>query len=137
MYFLQLCSFCLNLYKLAKFNNSETSSLNKFSLSDYFLNALNRMQKAREKRSRQSDVMSDIENMDVMLSESSRNEIKGSPEDRNNEKDLVSDKPRQKMIRDSEDFRLLLNTNSRENSEISIETARLRTLRSLDKILGN
>ena len=95
------------------------------------------MQKAREKRSRQSDVLSDIKNMDVMLSESSRNEIKGSPEDRNNEKDLVSDEPRQKMIQDSEDFGSLLNTNSRENSEISFETARLRTLRSLDKILGN
>ena len=46
-----------------------------------------RKQKAREKRSRQSDVMSDIENLDVMLRSYQRenNEFRGE----NNENTLV------------------------------------------------
>ena len=34
-----------------------------------------RKQKAREKRSRQSDVMSDLENVDILLGSYSRNEL--------------------------------------------------------------
>ena len=84
-----------------------------------------RKQEAREKRSRQSDVMSDIENMDVMLGGYSRSELESNSEDRSNEVNLGPDRPRQETIRNSEDFRSLLNTNSRDNSEITIETARL------------
>ena len=57
-----------------------------------------RKQKAREKHSKQSDVIPDIENKDVMLGEFSRNELKGNPEDRNNEVDFGSDRFRQEMI---------------------------------------
>ena len=39
-------------------------------------------QKAKEKRSRQSDVMSDLENMDVMIGILPRNDYKNHPDRR-------------------------------------------------------
>ena len=82
-----------------------------------------RKQKAREKRSRQSDVMSDLENVD-MLGSYSRNELDCQLGEREAELDLESNGP-QTANPISEDFRSLINTNSRENSGITIETARL------------
>ena len=84
-----------------------------------------RKQKAREKLSRQSDVMSDIDNFDVMLGGFLLEELQSDHEGRNNEMDLKSRRPRQETILLCEDFTSLLNTNSSENSDTTIETARL------------
>ena len=99
-----------------------------------------RKQKAREKRSRQSDVMSDLENVDIMLGNYSRNELDSQLGERETELDLEFNGP-QTANPISEDFRSLINTNSRENSEITIETARLlnseitsQVTRKLDEI---
>ena len=54
---------------------------------------LTKKRKAREMRARQS-----YENMDVMLDDYSRNEIESNPDDRINEVDLGSNRPRQDMI---------------------------------------
>ena len=77
-----------------------------------------RKQRAKKKRSSQSDGISDMTNMDVMLGDYSRNELDSNLEDR-------KDRPRQDVIQNSKDFRSLPNTNSRENSEITVESARL------------
>ena len=68
--------------------------------------------------------MSDIENVDVMLGSYSRNEL-DSNSGNINEVDLGSDRTRQDIIQNSEDFRSLLSSNSRENSETTIVTMRL------------
>ena len=83
-----------------------------------------RKQRAKERRSRQIDIMSDAENLDVMLGSYPRNEL-GNDFDRNDEIDLGSDRTRGDLVQNSEDFRSLLNSNSRENSESTIETMRL------------
>ena len=83
-----------------------------------------RKQIAKEKRSRQSDVMSDLENLDIMLGNYSRNELDSQLGEIEIELDLESN-DLQAANPISEDFRSLLNTNGRENSEITIETARL------------
>ena len=83
-----------------------------------------RKQKAKEKRLRQSNVMSDLENVDMMLGNYSRNELDSQLGERETELDLGSD-GLQAANPFSEDFRSLINTNSRENSEITIETARV------------
>ena len=70
--------------------------------------------------------MSDVENSDVMLGSYSRNELENNSEDRNIiEVNLGSDRPRQDVVRNIEDLRSLLNSNSRENSETTLETVRL------------
>ena len=84
-----------------------------------------RKQKAKEKRSRHSDVMSDIENLDVMLGNYTNSEIRGQdavdqieidPESRGRQQDLDQNEP---------NYRSLLNTNLSENSEITVETSRM------------
>ena len=83
-----------------------------------------RKKKAKERRSRQLDIMSDVENVDVMLGSYSGN-IEGNDY---SEKELNLDSESGRLQRNSnvtgEDFRSLL-TNSRENSEITIKTTRL------------
>ena len=83
-----------------------------------------RKQKAKERRSRQLDIMSDVENVDVMLGSYSGN-IEGND---HSENELNLDSESCRLQRNSNvtggDFRSLL-TNSRENSEITIETTRL------------
>ena len=69
--------------------------------------------------------MSDVENLDVMLGSYSRNELESKSEDRNVQVDQGSDRPRHDENQNVEDLRSLLNTNSRENSEITLETVRL------------
>ena len=83
-----------------------------------------RKQRAKERRSRQLDIMSDTENLDVMLGSYPRNEL-GNDSDRNGEIDLGSDMTRGDPLQNSEDFRSLLNSNSKENSESTVETMRL------------
>ena len=84
-----------------------------------------RKQRAKETRFRQSDVMSDLENMDAMLGPYPRIAFKSNFSERNMQIDLESNGPRQEVKSVSEDFRSLLNTNSSENSEVTAETARM------------
>ena len=85
----------------------------------------NRKHRAKERRSRQADLTSDLGNVDVMLGVYSRNELESNSGDRNDEVDLASDRTRGDVAQNSEDFRSLLNSNRRENSESTIETMRL------------
>ena len=84
-----------------------------------------RKQRAKERRSRQVDLMSDTENLDIMLGSYSRNELENNSMDRNDEMDHESDRTRQDVVQNSEDFRSLLNSDSRENSESTGLTMRL------------
>ena len=83
-----------------------------------------RKRKGKERRSRQLDIMSDVENVDLMLGSYSRNN--GEEDQSENELNLDSEssRPQRNSNMTGEDLRSLL-TNSRENSEITIETARL------------
>ena len=83
-----------------------------------------RKQKAKERRSTQLDIMSDTENVDILLGSYSRN----VEEDCHIESELYLDsgssRPQKNSNETGEDFRSLL-TNSREISEIPIETTRM------------
>ena len=83
-----------------------------------------RKRKAKEKRSRQSDLMSDLENMNVMLGNYSENH---SDEELNEniEVDSRSNGTRTDMVRNCEDFRTLLTSEDRIRSEIPVETTRV------------
>ena len=78
-----------------------------------------RKQKAKEKRSRQSDVMSDIENLEVVL----RNNPNGDMRDRENveevEIDLESRGRQQNASYIDGEYRSLWNTILSESSEIT------------------
>ena len=83
-----------------------------------------RKQKAKEKRSRQSDVRSDIENLDVMLGNYQEND---QVRDENvSEADFAPDSRRLQKETNSirGNFKSLLNTNLSETSEITTETSR-------------
>ena len=82
-----------------------------------------RKQKAKEKRSRQSNVMSDLENMNVMLGIYSGNHSDEKLNE-NIEVDSRSNGTRTDMVRNCEDFRTLLNSDDRIRSEIPVETTR-------------
>ena len=83
-----------------------------------------RKQMAKEKWSRQSDVMSGLENVDIMLGNYSGNDLDSQLGERETGGDLEST-GLQTTNPICENFRSLININSRENSEITIETARL------------
>ena len=84
-----------------------------------------RRQKAKERRSRQLDIMSDVENVDIMLGGYSRCDEENNISENEGNLDSGSSRPQQSSNVIGEDFRSLINTNSRENSEITIETTRL------------
>ena len=79
---------------------------------------------ARETRSRQSDVMSDSENVDIMLGSFSRKEVRNEQNKSDVDVDLESSRLQRITVIVSEDFRSPLNTNSKENNEMTIETTR-------------
>ena len=81
-----------------------------------------RKQKAEMKKSRQSDVMSDSENMDKMFRNYSRNDLFFQSGERETQGDLESNKL-QTANPTSEDFRSLIKTSSQENSKFTMETA--------------
>ena len=83
-----------------------------------------RKQKAKERRSRQLDIMSDVENVDVMLGNYSTINQDDDRSETEINLDSESSKPQCASNLTGEDFRSLL-TNSRENSEITIQTNRL------------
>ena len=84
-----------------------------------------RKQKAKEKRSRQSDVMSDIENLDVKLGSYQRDD--SETQDGNNEKDIdLRSKRRGESLNQNEnDYRSYLKTYRSENSCLTVETSRV------------
>ena len=77
-----------------------------------------RKQKAKERRSRQLDIMSDVENVDVMLGSHSRDDENNASEDGMN-LDLESNRLQQSSNVIGEDFRSLL-------KKIVEKTARLQ-----------
>ena len=83
-----------------------------------------RKQKAREKRSRQSDVKSDIENLDIMLGNYHESEQVRDKNLSDTGLNLDSRKSNKEVNSISGNFRTLLNTNVSENSEITVETSR-------------
>ena len=84
-----------------------------------------RKQKAKERRSRQLDIMSDVENVDKMLGSYDRDDERAEQSESELNLDSGSNRLHQNSNLVGEDFRALLNTNSRENSEVTVETTRL------------
>ena len=84
-----------------------------------------RKQKAKERRSRQLEMLSDVENVDIMLGSYSREDEDNNASENEANLDSGSSRPQQSSNTLGEDFRSLFNANSRENSEITIETTRL------------
>ena len=83
-----------------------------------------RKQKAREKRSRQYDVMSDVENLDVMLGNSQESDQVRDENLSNTDFDSEFRRPQRETNSISGNFRQLLNTNTSENREITAETSK-------------
>ena len=83
-----------------------------------------RKQKATEKRSRQSNVMSDIENLDVMLGNFHGNNQVRDENESDADFDLESRRQQGETNLVEVNFRSLLTTNVSENSEITAETSR-------------
>ena len=83
-----------------------------------------RKQKAKEKRSRQSDVMSDIENLDVMLGSYQR--YNSEMQDRTSENEIDSESNRREgsSNQNENNYRSYLNTNLSENSCLTVETSK-------------
>ena len=84
-----------------------------------------RKQKSKEQCSRQLDMVSDVKNVDIMLGSYSRDDEENDISENGVKLDSGSNRPQQSSNVIGEDFRSLLNTNSRENSEITIETTRM------------
>ena len=82
-----------------------------------------RKQKAREKRARQLDVMSDVEKLDVMLGTYTRNEL--DEQENNSELELDQWPGGRQEITDfiGENIKSSLNANMSANSEITAETS--------------
>ena len=83
-----------------------------------------RKQKAKEKRSRQSDVMSDLENIDVMLGVYPGNQSDDEIGDENVDIDSRSNGPIQEKVQTCENFRALKNTENRNGNENLDDTNR-------------
>ena len=96
-------------------------SVKSLLLLKFFFNALTRKQKAKERRSRQLDIISDVENADVLLRNYSIEDEANYQSDSQLKFDQESIRPQQNSNVVGVAFRSLL-TNSRENSEITIET---------------
>ena len=84
-----------------------------------------RKQKAKERRSRQLDMLSDVENVDIMIRSYSREDENNNATENEANLDSGYNRPQQSSNVIGESFRSLLNTNSRENSEITIENTRM------------
>ena len=83
-----------------------------------------RKQKAKEKRSRQSDVMSDIENLDVMLGSYQRDNSEMQDRTSENEIDSESNRRGGRSNQNENNYRSYLNTNLSENSCLTVETSK-------------
>ena len=83
-----------------------------------------RKQKAKEKRSRQSDVISDIENLDVMLGSYQRDNCDVQDRTSENEMDLESNRREESSNHNENDYRSYLKTNISEKSGLTVGTRR-------------
>ena len=84
-----------------------------------------RKQKAKKRRSRQLDIVSGVINVDIMLEGYSKGEDRNNQSEDELNLDSGSRLPQQSSNLGGEDFRSLLNSNSREISEMTIETTRM------------
>ena len=84
-----------------------------------------RKQRAKERRCSQLDMLSDVENVDIMLGSYSRDDERNEQSESELNLDSGSSWPQQNSNFAGEDFRSLPNFNRRENSEITIETTRI------------
>ena len=89
-----------------------------------------RKERAKDKRSRHSDVLSDIEKLDVMLGNYPDSEARDQDNVERIDIDPESDRRQQDIGgqnggQNGEHYRTLLNTNLDENSEITVETSRM------------
>ena len=83
-----------------------------------------RKQKAKERRSRQSDLMSDIENLDVMLGSYQRDDCEIPNGNDEGESDPRSIGREESSNQNKNDYRSYLNANPSENSCLTVETSR-------------
>ena len=83
-----------------------------------------RKQKAKKKRSRQYDVLSDIENLDVMLGNYANSDFRDQDIVDQTGIDPESCRRQQGFGQEESNYGSLLNTNLSENSEITVETSR-------------
>ena len=86
-----------------------------------------RKQKAKEKRSRQSDLMSDFENLDVILGSYQRDNSEMQEGNSDNEMDERLNRQEKGLNQNDIEFRSYLNTNLSENSGLTVETSRAIT----------
>ena len=84
-----------------------------------------RKQKAKERQSRQLDMSPNVENVDIMIGNYSRDEDRNEQSESELNLHLGSKSPQQISNLIGEAFRSLLNTNNRENSEMTVETNRM------------
>ena len=84
-----------------------------------------RKQNAREKRERQSDIMSEELNLDVMLRTDFRNELVEQENNSEIDLDLKSGRQQQRTSRTIKNFWSLLNAYLSENSVNTAETKRM------------
>ena len=78
-----------------------------------------RKQKAKEIRSRQLDIMSDVENVDIMFGGYSRDDERNNQSEVELNLDSVSHRPQKISNLVGKDFRSMIKTNSRK-SEMTI-----------------
>ena len=83
-----------------------------------------RKQKAKEKRSCQSDVISDIENLDVMLGSYQRDNSEIQDRTSENEIDSESNRREGSSNENENNYRSYWNTNLSENSCLTVETSK-------------
>ena len=83
-----------------------------------------RKQKSTEKRSRQSDVMSDIENLDVTLGSYQRDNSEFQEGIRGNNIDLRSNRQEGELNQNDSEFGSYLNTNLSEICGLTVQTSR-------------
>ena len=96
-----------------------------------------RKQKAKEKRSRQSDVMSDIKNLDVMLGNYQRGNSEVREGNSINGFDSRLSRQEREWNRKDSGFRSYLNIDLSENSGLTVETSRKISSEFLHGCLGN
>ena len=84
-----------------------------------------RKPKAKERRSRQMDMMSDVETVDIMLGSYSGDDERNNDSENEMNLDAGSRTPQRNSNLVGENFRSILNPNSREIREINIETTRM------------
>ena len=104
------------IYQIAK-------SIHFFSLNNPWL-CFQLGNKAKERRSRQSDIMSDLKNLDVMLGSYQRDDCEAQNGNDDGEIDLRSTRHEENANQNENDYRSYLNTNLSENSCLTVETSR-------------